>query len=129
MSRTKLSSVVSRQIPEFIREDYPTFVAFVESYYKYLQDQGVDLSAVKDIDQTLDQFIVEFKRQLAHNLPAIQGDERFILTKIKDQYLAKGSEASYKLLFRLLFGKKVELTYPGTQMLRASDGRWNQIED
>ena len=126
MSRTKLSSVVSRQIPEFIREDYPTFVAFVEAYYKYLQDQGVDLTAVKDIDQTLEQFIVEFKRELAHNLPAIQGDERFILTKIKDQYLAKGSESSYKLLFRLLFGKKVELTYPGTQMLRASDGRWNQ---
>jgi hypothetical protein len=126
MSRTKLSSVVSRQIPEFIREDYPTFVAFVEAYYKYLQDQGVDLTAVKDIDQTLEQFIVEFKRELAHNLPTIQGDERFILTKIKDQYLAKGSESSYKLLFRLLFGKKVELTYPGTQMLRASDGRWNQ---
>jgi len=126
MSRTKLSSVVSRQIPEFIREDYPTFVAFVEAYYKYLQDQGVDLTSVKDIDQTLEQFIVEFKRELAHNLPAIQGDERFILTKIKDQYLAKGSESSYKLLFRLLFGKKVELTYPGTQMLRASDGRWNQ---
>jgi hypothetical protein len=126
MSRTKLSSVVSRQIPEFIREDYPTFVAFVEAYYKYLQDQGVDLTAVKDIDQTLEQFVVEFKKELAHNLPSIQGDERFILTKIKDQYLAKGSESSYKLLFRLLFGKKVELTYPGTQMLRASDGRWNQ---
>jgi hypothetical protein len=126
MSRTKLSSVVSRQIPEFIREDYPTFVAFVEAYYKYLQDQGVDLTAVKDIDQTLEQFVVEFKKELAHNLPAIQGDERFILTKIKDQYLAKGSEASYKLLFRMLFGKKVELSYPGTQMLRPSDGRWNQ---
>jgi len=126
MSRTKLSSVVSRQIPEFIREDYPTFVAFVEAYYKYLQDQGVDLTAVKDIDQTLEKFVVEFKKELAHNLPQIQGDERFILTKIKDQYLAKGSEASYKLLFKLLFGKKVELTYPGTQMLRASDGRWNQ---
>jgi hypothetical protein len=126
MSRTKLSSVVSRQIPEFIREDYPTFVAFVEAYYKYLQDQGVDLSTARDIDQTLEAFIIEFKKELAHNLPAIQGDERFILTHIKDQYLSKGSEASYKLLFRLLFGKKVELTYPGTQMLRASDGRWNQ---
>ena len=126
MSRTKLSSVVSRQIPEFIREDYPTFVAFVEAYYKYLQDQGVDLSTARDIDQTLETFIIEFKKELAHNLPAVQGDERFILTHIKDQYLSKGSEASYKLLFRLLFGKKVELTYPGTQMLRASDGRWNQ---
>ena len=126
MSRTQLSSVVSRQIPEFIREDYPTFVAFVEAYYEYLQAQGVDLTSVKDIDQTLDKFIVEFKKELAHNLPNITGDERFLLTHIKDQYLSKGSEASYKLLFRLLFGKKVELTYPGTQMLRASDGRWNQ---
>lgn len=126
MSRTQLSSVVSRQIPEFIREDYPTFVAFVEAYYEYLQEQGVDLSTARDIDQTLDEFIVEFKKELAHNLPQINGDERFLLTHIKDQYLSKGSEASYKLLFKLLFGKKVELTYPGTQMLRASDGRWNQ---
>jgi hypothetical protein len=126
MSRTQLSSVVSRQIPEFIREDYPTFVAFVEAYYEYLQEQGVDLSTARDIDKTLDEFVLEFKKELAHNLPQIQGNERFLLTHIKDQYLSKGSEASYKLLFRLLFGKKVELTYPGTQMLRASDGRWNQ---
>ena len=126
MSRTQLSSVVSRQIPEFIREDYPTFVAFVEAYYEYLQSQGVDLSTARDIDQTLDEFVLEFKKELAHNLPEITGNERFLLTHIKDQYLSKGSEASYKLLFRLLFGKKVELTYPGTQMLRASDGRWNQ---
>jgi hypothetical protein len=126
MSRTQLSSVVSRQIPEFIREDYPTFVSFVEAYYEYLQDQGVDLSTARDIDKTLDEFVLEFKKELAHNLPQIQQDERFVLSHIKDQYLSKGSEASYKLLFRLLFGKKVELTYPGTQMLRASDGRWNQ---
>jgi hypothetical protein len=126
MSRTQLSSVVSRQIPEFIREDYPTFVSFVEAYYEYLQDQGVDLSTARDIDQTLDEFVLEFKKELAHNLPQIQQDERFILSHIKDQYLSKGSEASYKLLFRMLFGKKVELSYPGTQMLRASDGRWNQ---
>jgi len=126
MSRTQLSSVVSRQIPEFIREDYPTFVAFVEAYYEFLQAQGVDLSSVKDLDKTLDSFIDQFKKELAHNFPNTVSDERFLLAHIKDQYLAKGSESSYKLLFRLLFGKKVELSYPGTQMLRASDGRWNQ---
>jgi len=126
MSRTQLSSVVSRQIPEFIREDYPTFVAFVEAYYEYLQTQGVDLSTARDLDQTLDSFLLEFKKELAHNLPQIIGDERFILSHIKDQYLSKGSEASYKLLFKLLFGKTVELKYPATQMFRVSDGRWNQ---
>ena len=126
MSRTNLSAVVSRQLPEHIREDYPTFVAFVEAYYEYLQTQGVDFSTFRDIDQTLESFISQFKKELAYNLPNVVQDERFLLQHIKDQYLAKGSESSYKLLFRLLFGKEVELVYPGRSMLRASDGRWNQ---
>ena len=126
MSRTNLSAVVSRQLPEHIREDYPTFVAFVEAYYEYLQTQGVDFSTIRDIDQTLESFVDQFRKELAHNLPNITQDERFLLQNVKDQYLAKGSEGSYKLLFRLLFGKEVELVYPGRSMLRASDGRWNQ---
>lgn len=126
MSRIKLSNVVSRQLPEHIREDYPTFVAFVEAYYEYLQNQGVDFTTVRDIDTTLDSFITQFKKELAYNLPNIDVDERFLLQNIKDQYLAKGSESSYKLLFKLLFGKDVELIYPGSSMLRASDGRWKQ---
>jgi hypothetical protein len=126
MSRTNLSAVVSRQLPEHIREDYPTFVAFVEAYYEYLQAQGVDFSTIRDIDRTLIEFVDQFKKELAYNLPNIVEDERFLLQNVKDQYLAKGSEGSYKLLFRLLFGKEVELVYPGRSMLRASDGRWNQ---
>jgi hypothetical protein len=126
MSRTNLSAVVSRQLPEHIREDYPTFVAFVEAYYEYLQAQGVDFTTIRDIDRTLEEFVVQFKKELAYNLPNITQNERFLLQNIKDQYLSKGSEASYKLLFRLLFGKEVELVYPGRSILRASDGRWNQ---
>jgi hypothetical protein len=126
MSRTNLSAVVSRQLPEHIREDYPTFVAFVEAYYEYLQAQGVDFTTIRDIDRTLEEFVDQFKKELAYNLPNITQNEKFLLQNIKDHYLAKGSEASYKLLFRLLFGKEVELVYPGRSMLRASDGRWNQ---
>ena len=126
MSRTNLSAVVSRQLPEHIREDYPTFVAFVEAYYEYLQAQGVDFTTIRDIDRTLESFVDQFRKELAYNLPNITQDERFLLQNVKDQYLAKGSEGSYKLLFKLLFGKEVELVYPGRSMLRASDGRWNQ---
>ena len=124
--RTPIASVVKRQLPEFIREDYPTFVAFVEAYYEFLQNQGVDLTQFRDIDKTLESFIDQFKKELAYNLPIVVEDERFLLSHIKDQYLAKGSEASYKLLFKLLYGKNVELLYPGQQMLIPSDGRWNQ---
>ena len=126
MSRNKISSLVSRQIPEFVREDYPTFVAFVEAYYEWLQTQLLDYAETRDLDTTLDDFIQYFKKELAYNLPGIVQDDRFYIERIKDLYLAKGSEASYKLLFKLLYNKEVQLSYPGQQLLRASDGRWNQ---
>jgi hypothetical protein len=126
IKRTPIQSVVKGQLPEYIREEYPTFVAFVEAYYEYMQRNGVDLKQIRDIDETLEDFIVQFKKELAYNLPLVVEDERFLLSKIKDQYLSKGSPASYKLLFKLLYGKNVELNYPGRSMLIASDGRWNQ---
>ncbi len=126
MAKVDICSVVSRQLPEFVREDYPTFVAFVEAYYEYLKTQQVNLDDIKDLDKTLDKFILEFKKELSYNLPGIISDDRFVLERIRDQYLAKGSSASYKLLFRLMYGKEVQISYPGQQMLIASDGRWNQ---
>jgi len=124
--RTPIASVVRSQLPEFVREDYPTFVAFVEAYYEFLQNQGVDLTEFRDIDKTLESFVTEFKKELSYNLPTIVEDERFLLSRIRDQYLAKGSEASYKLLFKLLYGKNVRILYPAEQRLIPSDGNWNQ---
>ena len=124
--RTPIASVVRAQLPEFVREDYPTFVAFVEAYYEFLQNQGVDLTSFRDIDKTLESFIAEFRKELSYNLPSIVEDERFLLSRIRDQYLSKGSEASYKLLFKLLYGKNVRILYPAEQRLIPSDGNWNQ---
>jgi hypothetical protein len=125
--RISSPSLISTQVPEFVRGDYPTFVAFIEAYYEYLDNNGVDLTSLRDLDTTLDDFIKYFKNELAINMPAnLQVDDRFLLENIKNHYLAKGSEQSFKLLFKLLYNKNVQVKYPGTQMLRASDGRWQQ---
>jgi hypothetical protein len=127
--RVALKNLAAQQLPEFVRAEFPTFVSFVEAYYEYLDNQGVDLRNVRDIDETLEEYLKFFKGELAHNYPVVSTDintERFLLKHIKEQYLAKGSEASYKLLFRLLYGKDVFIDYPGRQMLRVSDGRWTQ---
>ena len=127
ITRRTLSSLVASQLPEFVREDNQTFVSFLEAYYEYLQNQnGNDLKTLGDIDSTLDSFIKHFKDEVAVNFPQPVIDERFLLQHMKDHYLAKGSEASFKFLFRVLFNKDVTLEYPSRQMLRASDGRWNQ---
>lgn len=125
--RISSPSLVPTQVPEFVREDYPTFVAFIQAYYEYLDENGVDLASLRDLDTTLDEFIQYFKNELAANMPAnLQVQDRFLLENIKKHYLAKGSESSFKLLFKLLFNKTVQLGYPGQQMLRCSDGRWQQ---
>jgi len=121
-----IADVVAKQLPEFVRESYPTFVAFVEAYYEFLQNNDIRLDQVRDVDLTLDKFVQYFKAELANNLPASVQNERFVLSHIRDEYLAKGSEASYRLLFRLLYGKEINMEYPGRSMLRVSDGRWKQ---
>ena len=125
--RISSPSLIPTQVPEFVREDYPTFVAFIQAYYEYLDLNGVDLISLRDLDSTLDEFIQYFKNELAVNMPAnLKIDDRFLLEQIKNHYLAKGSEQSFKFLFKLLYNKTVQVGYPGTQMLRCSDGRWQQ---
>lgn len=126
ITRPKVSSIVASQLPEFVRDEYQTFVDFLKAYYEFLETTQKDPVSLRDIDTTLDAFITYFKSELAQKLPYSTVDERFLITRIKDLYLAKGSESSFKLLFRILFNKDIEVQYPSTQMLRASDGKWNQ---
>lgn len=126
ITRPKVSSIVASQLPEFIRDEYQTFVDFLKAYYDFLETTQKDPTTLRDIDTTLDAFITYFKDELAAKIPYSTVDERFLISRVKDLYLAKGSEASYKLLFRILFNKDITINYPSTQMLRASDGKWNQ---
>lgn len=126
ITRPKVSSIVASQLPEFIRDEYQTFVDFLKAYYDFLETTQKDPTTLRDIDTTLDAFIKYFKDELAAKIPYSTVDDRFLISRIKDLYLAKGSEASYKLLFRILFNKDITVNYPSTQMLRASDGKWNQ---
>jgi hypothetical protein len=85
------------------------------------------IGQVKDIDVTLDQFIVNFKNDFALNIPAFPFiTEREFLRNAKEFYASRGSEASYKFLLKILFGKESEIFYPETTTLRVSDGRWIQ---
>jgi len=123
-----LKSIVSKQIPEFAREDYPLFVAFIEAYYEYLdQYEKRNVTEIRDIDQTLDSFVQFFKNELdvfGDNYENI--DKRLLLRKIKELFVSKGVEASYKFLFKLLYGKVAEISYPWDSVLKVSDGKWQQ---
>jgi hypothetical protein len=139
----QISRFVPDRLPEFVRVDHPTLVAFLEAYYEWLgqrRDSGFVLSPmamhdITDIDTTFDQFVEQFKQQYLFNFPeslAVNEDTgepvdvRRLIKNIKQFYLAKGTEKSYEFLFRIFYDTNVEFYYPKKDILRLSSGRWIQ---
>lgn len=126
--KAKVSSVVSRQVPEFIREDNAQFIAFLEAYYEFLeQTEQRNLESIRDIDDTLDSFIQYFRNELLLHIPlSVLSDKRYLAKQINEVYRSKGTIKSYEFLFRILFNETPQLYFPKTDILRLSDGKWNQ---
>ena len=132
----KTSILVEGQLPEFVRDEYPLFVTFLEAYYEFLENkQGTNkndllteakkLKTVFDVDQSIDEFEEYFFRTYASLVPVSIGANKELLIKnILPLYQAKGSEKSFKLLFRFLFGQEPKIVYPRDSILKASDGKW-----
>ncbi len=128
--KLKTSAVVDRNVPEFVREDHPQFIKFLEAYYEWL-DQNYktrQLENIGDIDSTLDEYVEYFADQFISTLPkAMVVDKRLVIKHAKEIYLAKGTPRSYDLLFRLMFNEEPQqIYYPKQDMLRVSDGKWSQ---
>jgi hypothetical protein len=137
----KTSLLINKQVPEFVREEYPLFISFLEAYYQFLENEqftngtsqqndlttkAKDLRYVADIDYSLDQFQQEFFDTFIPLLPkdtAVSKD--FLIKNILPLYQSKGTEKSFQFFFRLLFGEEIAIEYPRNQILRASDGQWS----
>lgn len=136
MTDLKTSLLVNRQLPEFVRDEYPIFQSFLEAYYEFLEnEQGIqkndviakskDLRFVSDVDVSIQAFEDNFFNTYASLIPKdVQVTKEFLIKNILPLYLSKGSENSFKFLFRLLFNDEVQLVYPKNNVLRASDGKW-----
>ena len=76
----KTSLLINRQVPEFVREEYPLFIQFLEAYYEFLEtEQGTqnndlttkakDLRFISDVDESIDEFQQYFLDNFASLVP------------------------------------------------------------
>jgi hypothetical protein len=136
MNDLKTSLLVKSQVPEFIREEHPLFISFLEAYYEFLENEQVgqknDLTTqakklrnISDIDESIEDFESHFFNTFGTLIPKDAAlDKATLIKNVLPLYLSKGSEKSFKLLFRMLFGQELEVKYPRNDVLRASDGKW-----
>jgi hypothetical protein len=129
----KLSTLVKNQFPDFYKEDGEKFLAFMEAYYAYMEQNGKLTDAVKnlqsynDINNTTEEYLDYFLHTFLPSLPVeVIADKRLMVKYIKEGNLARGTLESYLFLFRALYNENVELSYPADQILKVSDGDWRK---
>jgi len=86
------------------------------------------LSEIRDIDTTLDTFILQFKKQFLPNIQftTVSNKELFIKNSL-DFYRAKGTERAVDLFFKLIYGFEANVYYPGDDLFRPSDNEWVNV--
>lgn len=126
-----VSTLVRSQFPQIYQEEGEEFIAFIEAYYEWFETshriRSADLTDLRDIDTTVDEFVQFFKNKYLVGLPNLtRGDLRQFIKHSKDLFESKGTEKSIQLLLQLLFDVESEVYHPGDDVLRASAGQWHQ---
>ena len=134
----KTSLLVNRQVPEFIRDEYPKFITFLEAYYEFLETQAntaitsnnlvttaKTLRNIRDVDDSLERFEKNFYNTYGALIPLnVQANKALLFKHLLPLYRSKGSESSFKLLFQLVFGEDIDVILPKNNVLRASASNW-----
>lgn len=132
-SNQKQSLLVPYQLPKFISEDpnYANFVLFLQAYYEWMEQQGNTLDFAKsllsymDVDTTTQEFLNYYLNDFMSYFPKeILADQAKVLKVAKQLYQSKGTPASYKFLFKVLYNSEVDLFFTKDAVLKASGGQW-----
>ena len=130
----RVSTQLKSLLPDFITSDHPTFSAFVQAYFEWMEQDGnpryatVQHLSNRDIDETASSFIEHFSSEYLHGFPVDFNsavNEKAAIKRIGDLYRAKGGEKAIILLFRLLYNETVTIIRPGEKILGLSSALWN----
>lgn len=133
-----ISPLIESQVPDFTNLDHPNFVAFIEAYYEFMEQQGnatertLLLNDFYDIENTLDEFVDSFEHKFMKNFPKESSidsdgnllDRKSLLKRVRDFYAIKGSESSFAFFFDAFYNSIAEVFYPKTDILETSTGKW-----
>ena len=126
-----ISQLVQNQFPEFYREEGEMFILFVKAYYEWLESNNQvlyhsrRLGQYKDIDTTIDDFIIDFKNKYLSNVQFNTAtNKKLFIKNALEFYRAKGTERAVDLFFKLVYGIEADVYYPGDDLFKLSDNSW-----
>jgi len=142
----KISNFIDRMVPAHIKDENPDFIIFMRAYLEFLETEPqfdpitgantvtpgpanivANLLVNNDIDNSIKLFYDKYHAKYAPKLPKQAHANNIILFKhLKEFYKQKGTEDSFKWLFRAYYEQDISFYYPTVDILRASDGKWHK---
>jgi len=84
-----------------------------------------NLLNIRDVDSTLEQYIVHFKEKYLKNIEFdVATNKKLLMKNSLDLYRSKGTSRSIDLFFRLIYATEAKVEYPGEKIFRLSAGEW-----
>lgn len=104
-----LSSV---KFPEFIREEYPALVKFIEVYYDFIESQS-SIDDANELDSALTQYVQAHQETFAKGFgtPQFLDIRKFIMSN-KEFFNRKGTSDAFIYLFKAFFGEEIDVKKP-----------------
>ena len=106
---SNLALLSSLKLPEFIREEYPAMVAFIEAYYRYVETLE-SVSDITDLDTVAAKYVSLYKETSARGFsdPEFLEVKRFVQSN-KEFFSRKGTPDAFIFFFKAYFGETIEI--------------------
>ena len=127
LKETILPLIINR-LPEFLAEEYPLFVEFMKSYFGWLEkDENfirvlLDFKSNTDVSSESSIYVDDILKSLGFDTTReIQIRKSQLILFLRDYYLSRGSEESFKFLFKVFFNKDAQIDYPRKKLAMTSN--------
>lgn len=125
---------ISDTIPSFVRDSYPRFIEFIETYFEFLESSENYLDILErfnyniNLDFAEDVYLDKLAKELGFiDLSDVRNlflDKKILIRFIDEFNSTRGSANSYKLLYRLLFNLECKIKYPKDQLFYLSNSNY-----
>lgn len=127
----KLSALIRYKLPNFVRDEHDMFVAFIQAYYTHMEEEGNWLHFMNryqrnlDVDRADDDFLERYLNEFSNTFPRVTKIPTPMLLKLmREFYLSKGSEDSFRFIFTILYDVEIEIIYPREYLYIPSTGEY-----
>ena len=124
-----ISNLIQSQFPYFYQEGGPVLVEFVKKYYEWMESSGGAIyyarriPEYKDVDSTVDQFLVYFKEKYLKNIQfTTAASTKRMVKHSLDLYRSKGTPRAIDLMFKIVFDTPAEVYLPSRDLFKLSSG-------